>query len=397
MSLFDDFLRTDASPMREVESAYHFLNRSTWRVCARDRELCDQWFKELPAHARNSVRGRFVNGEDDQHLGAGFELLIHALLLRLGCTVEVEPEVGPAGKRPDFLVHSRGERFYLEVTVSRATGELRGTTAHEQQVYDWINQIDSPNFYLTLRSTGKLCSMPRKRKVVDPLLELMRQSDVNELWRRVEAGDNLMLPPEWIMHEGWVLRCELLPKPPNRRGDGKSPTIGMHSRGAWQSIVPDLIRKVTRKASQKRVSDLDAPLVIAVTSLDGFFDVRHEALRVLFGGFDATHSTGEDSFGIGISRVADAVWVRKNGRTRSNNLQGVWMFSDARPGNPSIAGRDSRLYFNPFVDVQLPQVLRRVPHALARDGAMQWFEGEDLEHLLGVPDLPYEQLRTSAN
>ena len=188
-----------------------------------------------------------------------------------------------------------------------------------------------------------------------------------------------------------------MPKPPHRRADGKSPTIETYSGGAWQSIVPDLIRKVTRKASQKGVHDLDAPLVIAVTSLDGFFDIRHEALRVLFADFDATHSTGEDSFGIGISRAADAVWVAKNGGTRSKNLQAVWMFSDASPGNPSIAGRDRRLYFNPFVDVQLPQVFRRVPHALARDGAMQWFDGADLEQLRGVPHIPYEQLRTPAN
>ena len=92
------------------------------------------------------------------------------------------------------------------------------------------------------------------------------------------------------------------------------------------------------------------------------------------------------------------MWVAKNGGSRSNNLQAVWMFGDASPGNPSIAGRDSRLYFNPFVDVQLPQVLRsREPRALARDGSMQWFDGEDLEHLLGVADIPYEQLLTPAN
>ena len=225
----------------------------------------------------------------------------------------------------------------------------------------------------------------------------MRQSDVDELWRSVEAGDNLMWPTEWIMHEGWVLRCELFPKPPNRRGDDECPTIGAYIGGRSESIVPDLIRKVTRKAAQKRVHDLDAPLVIAMTSLDGFFDVRNEALRVLVGDFDTTDASDRESIGVGRSRVADAVWVRKNGRTRSNNLQGVWMFSDARPGNPSIAGRDNRLYFNPFVDVELPQVLRRVPHALARDGVMEWFDGEDLEHLLGVPAIPYEQLRTPAN
>ena len=250
-------------------------------------------FEELPAQARNSVRGRFENNEDDQHVAASFELLIHALLLRLGCTVEVEPEVGPEGKRPDFLVHSAGQRFYLEVTVSRALGELRSKTAHEQQVYDWINQIDSPNFWLSLRSTGKLGSMPRRHKVVDPFVELMRQSDVDEVWRSVEAGDTQMMPSALIEHEGWVLRGQLLPKPPHRRENGKSPTIGVYSGGAWQSIVPDLIRKVTRKAAQKRVGDLDAPLVIAMTSLDGFFDVRNEALRVLVGDFDATHSTGE--------------------------------------------------------------------------------------------------------
>ena len=397
MSLFGDFPRTDASPKRHVEPRYEFLNRSAWRVCERDRALSERWFAELPEQARSDLYGKFVNKRNDQHLAASFELLIHAILRRLGCSVQVEPDRGTNQARPDFLVGHGDERFYLEVTVSTATGATGPASRSEEMVYDWIDAIDSPNFWLWLRSTGKPRSMPRKRKVVDPFVELMRQSDVDELWRSVEAGDTLMMPSVLIDHEGWVLRGELLPKPPHRRGDGKSPTIGIYSGGAWQSIVPDLIRKVTRKASQKGVHDLDAPLVIAVTSLDGFFDVRHEALRVLFGDFDATRSTGEDSFGIGLSRIADAVWVAKNGGTRSNNLQAVWMFGDASPGNPSIAGRDSRLYFNPFVDVQLPQVLRRVPHALARDGSMQWFDGEDLEHLLGVADIPYEQLRTPAN
>ena len=205
MSLFDDCLRTDASPKRHAEPTYEFLDRSAWRVCERDRALSERWFAELPEQARSDLYGKFVNKRNDQHLAASFELLIHAILRRLGCSVQVEPDRGTKQARPDFLVGHGDERFYLQVTVCTASGATGPGSTNDEIVYDWIDATDSAGFWLSRRSTGKFRSMPRKRKVVDPFVELMRQSDVDELWRSVEAGYTLMMPSVLIEHEGWVL------------------------------------------------------------------------------------------------------------------------------------------------------------------------------------------------
>ena len=86
---------------------------------------------------------------------ASFELLIHAILRQLGCSVQVEPDRGTNRARPDFLVEHGDERFYLEVTVSTATGATRGPSANEEMVYGWIDKIDSPNFYLMAAIDGE--------------------------------------------------------------------------------------------------------------------------------------------------------------------------------------------------------------------------------------------------
>ena len=91
--------------------------------------------------------------------------------------------------------------------------------------------------------------------------------------------------------------------------------------------------------------------------------------------------------------VRNGVWIGLDGRLRREYVYGVWMFVGAATSNPSPAGIGSCLYLNPFVDTPLPSALRRVPHALARGGVLSWHAGESLEHLLGVPEIPFEQLR----
>ena len=75
------------------------------------------------------------------------------------------------------------------------------------------------------------------------------------------------------------------------------------------------------------------------------------------------------------------------------SLFGDFPRTDASPRMPSSPALDGILCFNPFVDVQPPQVLRRVPHAIARAGEMEWFDGEDMEHPLGTPHTPNDHLR----
>ena len=380
--------------MRHRESSFAFLNRSSWLLCERDRRLYDEWFAELPHDAQNKLIGRFKSVIDDQHASAAFELLIHALMIRLGGTVQVEPPIEGSTTTPDFLVEHRGTRFYIEATVSRAwnSGERRDTL--EDTVFDWINAIESPNFRLDVDTDGKLPHLPKCATVVGPLRKLLSSHDPDELYRMITMNDGWApMPFEVIHHNGWTLTAELIPKKPENRGHANDSTIGFYPTEPYLDSQPTLVRKIVNKAKAKRGRTLDAPLIIAVNTSDGFFDIKRDAMRVLLGDAVSSREVVQHVIERNRPRVDDAVWVARNGRLKHEYIYGVWMFVGAASSNPSPAGGDSCVYLNPFLDTELPPLLRRVPHAQARDGVIEWHEGEDLDRLLGVPEIPMDQLR----
>ena len=380
--------------MQHRESSFAFLNRSSWLLCERDRRLYDEWFAELPHDAQNKLIGRFKNVIDAHHASAAFELLIHALMIRLGGTVQVEPPIEGSTTTPDFLVEHRGTRFYIEATVSRAwnSGEQRDTL--EDTVFDWINEIESPNFLLDVDTDGKLPHLPKRATVVEPLRSLLSSHDPDELHRMITTNNGWApMPFEVIHHNGWTLTAELIPKKPESRGRASDSTIGVYPAGPYLDTRPAVTRKIVNKARDKRGRTLDAPLIIAVNTSDGFFDIRRDTIRVLLGDVTSSHDIVQHVVDRDKPRVDDAVWVARNGQLKHEYIQGVWMFVGAASGNPSPAGTDSCVYLNPFLDTELPPLLRRVPHAQALDGVLEWHKGENLDRLLGVPKIPYDQLR----
>ena len=75
------------------------------------------------------------------------------LLLCLGYSVECHPDVPNGLKHPDFLACSpRGDDFYLEaVLANEASDEKVAEKARMNVVYDTIDRIESPNFFVGMR------------------------------------------------------------------------------------------------------------------------------------------------------------------------------------------------------------------------------------------------------
>lgn len=394
MNLFEDFRRTDKTPLRHAESSFAFLNRSSWRLCERDRQLYEQWFSQYPSEMQNDLQGRFTSDEDAHHASAAFELFLHAALLSIGCDVTVHPILKGTGKRPDFLAECNGARFYVEATVSRAYSSGQPPNQLEAQVFDWINTISSPDFRLDLETSGELTSLPKRDAVVQPILTLLRTYDPDEVPITFHDGSIApQRPLTTIQHDGWTLTVELTAKSPQDRGRVDDSTIGTYPTETYYGIEAALVDKIVDKAKEKRGETLDAPLIVAINAYDGFFDVKRNALSVLLGIPVPPREIAEHVIDRTQWRMRDGVWIDLGGRLRREYVCSVWMFVGAATSNPSPAGIGSCLYLNPFADTSLPSALRRVPHALARGGILSWHAGESLEHLLGVPEIPFEQLR----
>lgn len=397
MKLFDDFHRTDDTPMRHSESLFAFLNRSSWTVCERDRRLCQEWLDAMPLEAQNKLVGRFTSKDDDHHVAAAFELLIHAIMVELGATVSVEPPIPGSTTTPDFLVEHRGARFYVEASVSRALSSGEQKNALEDTVFDWINSIESPNFRLDLYTAGKLMRLPKRATIIDPIRALLKSHDPDQLRLEYLRNDGWRpMPSVTVCCDDWELTAELIPKTFEDRGQNDDSTIGFYPADAYLGVHEALIRKIVGKAKTKHGRKLSSPLIIAVNTSDGFFDIKRDGMRVLSGDVLPRYEVTRHIVDRRTPRAGDAVWISRRGLLQREYVHGVWVFVGATPGNPSPAGVASCLYLNPFIDAALPHLLRRVPHAKARDGIMEWHEGESLDRLLGIPEIPSDQLRRPA-
>ena len=394
MTLFDDFHRTDDTRMRHAESSFAFLNRSSWPVCERDRRLYQKWLDGMPHEAQSGLVGRFTSEDDDHHVAAAFELLIHAIMTQLGATVSVEPSIPGSTTTPDFLVEHRDTQFYIEATVSRALSTGGQRDQLEATVFDWINSIESPNFRLDVNTTGKLVRLPKRAAVIEPLRDLLTSHDPDQLrLELVRSGGRWPVPSVTVPYDDWELTAELIPKAFEDRGRNNDSTIGVYPTEDYVGVHEALVRKIAGKAKAKHGRKLSSPLIIAVNTSDGFFDVKHDAVQVLLGDTLPRHEVAQHTVDRHRPRADDAVWISKSGRPQHEYVHGVWMFVGATPGNPSPAGHDSCLYLNPFIDADLPPLLRRVPRAEAPNGIMEWHEGESLDRLLGIPEIPWDQLR----
>ena len=154
ITLFDDKSRADRRPSRRNEPIFDYLNDSARRPVASIREILEAWFRHYQDSAKRDLRGRFRSEIASDHLGALFELYLHELLCSMGFEVRVHPDLpGARQTHPDFLASIDGRPcFYLEATLAGPSRENLGEQARINQVYDTLNDMHSPNFFLAIRT-----------------------------------------------------------------------------------------------------------------------------------------------------------------------------------------------------------------------------------------------------
>ena len=400
MQLFDDFTRTESSSSNHRESEYDFLNRSCWNVSVRARDLCTAWFEKYPTTEQADLCARFTEDDAGQHLGAYFELVLHELLRRLGFSVTVHPTVPGVSARPDFLAESGNHRFYLEATVSQASSAEIPNNATLNQIYEWIDEIDNPYFLVGIRPSCRPTKQPSRKFIQAHIRRLMAEGDPELLLRRLEngLGRPANFPSVTIELDGCNLFVELWPKPREKWGVSAGRTIAARSGAAWYGVgagdvASTLGAVIDKKAREKRVARLDAPLVVACSTVDGFYKFSEEGLVSLFGRHNLDYGAPDWNVHLGEPRIDRGAWVDRSGAPRNDNLAAVWLFGNARPVATTPTGYGNRLFLNPSSRQPIPDELLSVARAQIDNGRMIWTDGLDLSELLGVSEIPYEILR----
>ena len=353
LPLFDDMKRTATSSRQRNEPFFAYLNRSAHREATRIRGRLESWFKRFPVEARDDVRGRFRGDDDQDHRGAVFELFIHELLTRIGCMVEVHPDIPGTKSRPDFLARHGDCLFYVEATVVDPSESPFAPNPLEEDAVAKINELTSPHFYIFAEARGKLSTPLSREKVTRPFAELLDAHDPNDIQRLIDRDGPFAAPSQTITCGSWSLQGWLEPIAPERRGDDRSRTlvIGPARTGGFDSSTP-IQRAVKKKAS--KYGRLDAPLVVAANVRDPFSDKDAE-MEVLFGKEQITYFEERPDFRPKLGRKPDGVWIQGGYQPRYTRLSAVLR---SRLKTLNVAAFERAYSYSSHIQVS-PQTLNR--------------------------------------
>jgi hypothetical protein len=268
VNLFDPGNRTDTRFKGYKEPEFAYLNQSARPAIIALRELLEDWFRHFPTDSQTDLCSRFRSPDDNQHAGAFFELYIHELLRKLGYEITVHPVLPGIATHPDFLARrSEGCQFYLEVTLAGVPNKAeQGAAARIAQVYDVLNEMDSPDYFLHLDVEGSPSTPPAGAKLRSDLGKWLGTLDVDEIAKAGQRGEFAAVPKFHWEHEGWSVTFMPIAKSPAARGKpGIRPIGAIIPEAEWLKTDVDLKNALENKA--KKYGALEVPLVVAVNVL----------------------------------------------------------------------------------------------------------------------------------
>jgi hypothetical protein len=238
MGVFDDIERSDTAEARHSESHGEFLNRVHTRYWQAAREVIELWWKHLPPVAADDVRARLRARDDRQFHAAFWELYLHESLRGAGYEVECHPDVPGSPRHPDFLASRDGRpAFYLEARATSDSDDEVAATKRRNRIYDSLNLIDSPNFFLWVDVEGEGATDPTAKGLRSQLEKWLARLDPDAITERLVAtGDIRAIEPfEWKSGD-WYIVFRPWPKAPDPRDKPGVRPVGVRWPGQMKVI-----------------------------------------------------------------------------------------------------------------------------------------------------------------
>jgi len=348
LSLFDSIDRVDTGPAKHSEPSFEYLNRSGRPGAREVRNLLDKWFDRFPDDAKAEIRARFGSSDDHQHFSAFFELYLHEFLLSLGFAVQFHPSLPKAKTtHPDYLAWKSGKKlFYLEATIAGMSREEAAAKARENVVYDALDRMESPNFFILIRLRGSPTSPPPAARIRRLLERELAKLDPEEVASRFETGGLDALPTWEFEQEGWKLTFQPIPKTRDARGKPGVRPLGMHFyEPRW--IAPHLGVRNSIRSKATKYGDLDLPFIVAVNVIDPFCG-KIDIANGLFGQEKVTFVKDADGLILG--------------SYPGRNPNGAW-YGPAGPQNTRVSGALVAVGLFPWTIAKVTPVLWHNPWA----------------------------------
>ena len=373
MNLFDDIKREPATSVSHLYSAFVAVNQDGSSEGQYRRDTLESWFRKFPKDHQNNLRGDFTSDGHAQHDAAFFELFLHELLSALGFKVEVHPTLPDSGSKPDFLVCDGNKCFYLEATTTGSRSGPFTPTNLEQEIIEELEKLPSPDFNFLIEITGDLSHSPKKAPLISKFSKLLLEGhDPDEVKANVDARGTDAAPSAQYDVDGWRIQAWLSPisRPSRRRCQRR--LIKVNFRRARRTNAVDPVRSKLRSKGSS-YGDPQIPLVIAVQTLDMFYNGRQNDKEVLFGSERILYVNDVPE----LDQEPNGVWSKGRGMRIGAFLSvqkaDIWNF-------PYASGC---LYVNPAQSsTALPEALLRLPHGIVIQGKMTWFDGAEIGQLL---------------
>lgn len=379
-ALFDSQARKFFGPATHGETHFSYLNRSARDEATRVRNLLERWFQEYPQACRRDLSSRFRARDEHHQLAAFFELYLYALLRGCSYSPQVHPDLpGERETSPDFLAEGKSKPFFLEATLISNSQTEAGQLALLNRLYDALNQLDSPDFFLHIKLSGKANSDPPGRKLRKAVRDFLEQQDPDECSRIIQERGLSALPAEEYEHDGLVVRFVPVPKSPGLRGKSGVRPIGSYSpQGGWVNHSLPLKRAIEKKAS--KYGNLGEPFIIALNVVSDFID-EIDVMEALF---------GEEQWLIGrecgdrpqMRRRKNGALTRFDGPTNTR-VSAVLITQGLNPW--TIGTRMPRLYHNPWAKHPCLEELQGFPSYVPSNGSMVRRQGTLEGNPFGLP------------
>jgi hypothetical protein len=345
MKLFDNATRIDESPAKFSESSYDFLNRSSWPDCEKIRDLMEAWFSVYSASDKQQLKNTFMSATYSEHLGAWWELYVFTLYRRLGYDVEVHPEIPDTSieKRPDFLVYDDKTAFYVECTaVSPRSHSGEQDWSGDPWIYDSINEVNDPNFFVGLRIVKAGTQRPRVRDITGPLKEWLSALNPDD----DSAAD---IPPLLLEVKDWVLSFTAYPIDPSKRtGTGRLLGI-LPPSGAFFINDVDVLHRALRDKGGRYGERLDKPFIVALASVTGFTE-EEDVTDAVFGRKAVEYDRGERAR---LVRLRNGYWRPVNGDKPARGARVSGVLFGQQLAYRTVATAFPKLWVNPWAHLPL--------------------------------------------
>jgi len=382
VQLFDSIPRVEFRPMWYNESQFKYHNISARPPICAIRALLENWFERFPAEAKGDLRGRFRWRINSEHRSAFFELYVHEMLHRMGYQAVAHPPVDGVRTHPDFLVMRDSQpKFYMEVTATYSPNEEQAAEARTADMYDKVNDLDSPNFFLGIQSIGAPSESLPKRDLNRKLQAWLGTLDPDAVAAECSLGK--AYPSVELPFDGCRVTFEAIPKGTENRGRQGIRTLGI--------ILPETVTGSASMAIRDAVSlkarkykELSYPLIVALNVMSEFC---HE-IDIMDGlmGTESVKATLQPDGTIKTIwnlRDPNGAWMGPDG-ARNCTVSAAMIVAQLNPW--TIAIDTPELIHNPWAILPLDETLWPLPQRVVLNNRVIRKAGKSAKALLGLPD-----------